>query len=186
MARAIREDTLIIEAWETYTKQTCRNRCNIYGPNGLQTLIIPVIKVNGNHTLVRDIRISNQQPWQTIHWRSITTAYSNSPFFLYYQDLFIPFFEKRFDYLLDFNAKLLEVILKSLKTNISVGISSEFTPSLPGDNREQLVSKNFSFTHPEYVQVFSAKSGFLNNLSSIDLLFNLGPESRQFLSNLGQ
>jgi hypothetical protein len=186
MARAINTGSIVIEAWETYTKQSFRNRCNIYGPNGLQTLIIPVIKVNGNHTLVRDIRISNRQPWQTIHWRSITTAYNNSPFFLYYQDLFIPIFEKRFDYLLDFNTKLLEVIIQSLKTNISVGISSEFTPSLPDGSREQVVSKKFSFTHPEYVQVFSVKSGFLSNLSTIDLLFNLGPESRQFLSNLGQ
>ena len=91
MAETAKADEIIIEAFETYTKQTCRNHCLIYGPNGRQTLSIPVIKVNGNHTITKDIRISTHQPWQKIHWRSIKTAYSNSPFFLFYQDYLSPF-----------------------------------------------------------------------------------------------
>ncbi|HZY24589.1 MAG TPA: WbqC family protein, partial [Bacteroidales bacterium] len=65
-----REEELLIERFETYPKQTSRNHCHIYGPNGRQTLSVPVIKVNGNHTLIRDIRIAST-PWQRLHWRSI-------------------------------------------------------------------------------------------------------------------
>lgn len=184
MARAIRADAITIEAWETYAKQTCRNHCSIFSPNGRQTLTIPVIKVNGNHTLSRDIRVSKHQPWQKIHWRSIETAYNNSPFFLYYQDNFIPFFEKEFDFLIDFNMQLLEVVLKSLKVNLPAQLSSDFLPELPMDQREWLVSKKCHAESPEYVQVFSEKSGFMPNLSVIDLIFNLGPESQQYLINL--
>jgi len=57
-------------------------------------LSIPVLKVNGNHTLTKDIRIATSIPWQRVHWRSIETAYNNSPFFLYYKDEFEKVFEK--------------------------------------------------------------------------------------------
>ncbi len=86
MAEVLRADTVVIEVHETYPKQTCRNHCVIQGPNGRQTLSIPVTRINGNHTKTRDILISTHEPWQKTHWRSIQTAYNNSPFFLYYLD----------------------------------------------------------------------------------------------------
>lgn len=181
MAQVIRTDEIIIEAWETYTKQTCRNHCNIYGPNGRQTLSIPVKKVNGNHTLTRDIRISYDQAWHVNHWRSITAAYNNSPFFLYYEDLFAPLFKKQFDFLIDYNQRLLESVLKSLKINIPVQFSTEFSQEGNGSKKEWLVSKKCNFINQVYHQVFSDKAGFIPNLSIIDLLFNLGPESYGYL-----
>ncbi len=184
MVKTIGAEEICIESWETYTKQTCRNHCKIGGPNGVQTLTIPVIKINGNHTLTRDIKISDSLPWQKTHWRSIETAYNNSPFFLYYQDLFSPFFQKKYNFLLDLNINILETIFKAIKQNTRVSISSQFNPLTNNDNRNDLVSKKIDFQHPVYQQPFSERNGFLNNLSIIDLIFNLGPESHPYLVNL--
>jgi hypothetical protein len=172
IAECLRSEQIIIEAFETYKKQTSRNHCLINGPNGKQRLTIPVIKVNGNHTFTKDIRISYSQNWQKIHWRSIQTAYNNSPFFLYYMDYFEPFYFMKFDFLLDFNTKALETLFNILRVEKRIEFTDHFenSPVLPGH-----------FFFPPYTQVFSTKSGFLSDLSIIDLLFNLGPGSMEYL-----
>lgn len=186
IARLITSETIVVEAWESYTKQTCRNHCNIYGPNGIQTLTIPVVKVNGNHTLTQDVRIANHLPWQLIHWRSIETAYNNSPFFLYYQDELRPFFQRTFDHLLDFNTELLLTILKLLKQDKRVIKSSTYSRDQDAAAHALLVLKGYRFQHPDYHQVFADRFGFLANLSIIDLLFNLGNEAPGYLQKLDQ
>jgi hypothetical protein len=174
LVECLHTERVIIETFETYKKQTPRNHCLVYGPNGKQKLSIPVIKVNGNHTLTRDIRISSFQNWQTIHWRSIETAYNNSPYFLYYRDYFEPFYLKKFDFLLDFNTKLLEVLFVIFRIKKEIGFTDHFeNPSVTPNN----------LLFPPYTQVFTAKSGFLPNLSIIDLIFNLGPDAVQYLSD---
>jgi len=173
IAECLRNDEILIEIFETYTKQTIRNHCSIYGPNGRQKLSIPVVKVHGNHTLTKDIHLSSDQNWQFIHWRSIETAYNNSPFFLYYRDYLEPFYLKKFDFLLDFNTKLLEIIFMILRIEKGIGFTDHFENRLNDYH-------NFIFT--PYTQVFSPKSGFLSNLSIIDLLFNLGPDVNEYLS----
>jgi hypothetical protein len=172
IAECLRSEEIVIEIFETYTKQTIRNHCNIYGPNGRQKLSIPVVKVHGNHTLTKDVRILYLQNWQSIHWRSIETAYNNSPFFLYYRDYFEPFYSKRFDFLLDFNTKLLEIIFMILRVEKGIGFTDHF---------ENRLNDYHKFIFTPYTQVFSPKSGFLSNLSIIDLLFNLGPEALGYL-----
>ena len=185
LSACLHTDQVLIERFETYPKQTCRNRCHIYGPNGLQTLSIPVIKVNGNHTLTKDIRIATSTPWQRLHWRSIETAYNNSPFFLYYQDEFERVFEKKFDFLLDLNIMLLEILFDILRIEKKIGFTDHFLKIPEGieDHREfskkMNVHSNDAF--PPYTQVFSPQHGFIADLSIIDLLFNLGPESCDFL-----
>ena len=185
IAGCLCSDQIIIERFETYPKQTFRNRCNIYGPNGLQNLSIPVVKVNGNHTQTKDIRIYQNIPWKRLHWRSIETAYNNSPFFLYYKDLFIKAFEKQFDFLIDLNSHLLITILDILKIKNEIGYTDHFLKDKKGildlqtfSNKKKTSSND---TFPHYTQVFSPIHGFLADLSIIDLIFNLGPESKDFL-----
>jgi hypothetical protein len=172
MVECMHSERITIEAFETYKKQTCRNHCAIYGPNGRQRLSIPVIKVNGNHTLTKDIRISYSQDWQKVHWRSIETAYNNSPFFLFYRDHLEPFYFKKFDFLLDFNTKLLDVLFMIFRIEKEIGFTDHF-------GKASIHQDHLFF--PSYTQVFEAKSGFLPNLSVIDLLFNLGPEAVDYL-----
>ena len=181
----LHSEQVLIERFETYPKQTIRNHCNIYGPNGRQTLSIPVLKVNGNHTLTKDIRIATSTPWQRLHWRSIETAYNNSPFFLFYQDEFEKVFEKQFDFLLDLNTLLLEIIFSILRIEKRIGFTDSFMKIPEGiddyrevSNKKKVSSKD---AFPPYNQVFSPKYGFIADLSIIDLIFNVGPESGEFL-----
>jgi len=185
ISQFIVSEKVVVEAYETYVKQTCRNHCVILGPNGRQTLSIPVIKVNGNRTLIKDIRISYTQSWQKIHWRSIETAYNNSPFFIHYRDLFMPLFMKFFTYLIDLNHEALEVIFSAIKTGRPILYTDAFIKNSESENTENLVSGRSGFLNPEYRQVFHERTGFIPNLSVIDCLFNLGPETSFYLSRCG-
>jgi len=188
MAETIRADVIVIEAFETYTKQTCRNHCAICGPNGIQTLVVPVIKVNGNHTLTKDVLISGHQSWQKIHWRSIETAYNNSPFFLYYQDHLAHLYEKDFRYLLDLNTELLTTLMKLLKIVRSIELTGKFerSPDNLKDMRTIFGMKHSSLklNYPRYSQVFESRHGFIPGLSILDVIFNLGPESYNYLESI--
>jgi hypothetical protein len=183
MAECLRAEEVRIEAFETYAKQSYRNRFSIAGPNGRQDLSIPVIRVNGNHTLVKDIRIAYIFPWQKNHWRSIRTAYSNSPFFLFYQDYFIPFYEKKIPFLLDLNLQILETLLRMLRIEKKISATEIFekTPVDVTDRRNFLVSKHHRREIEPYPQVFRTRYPFLCDLSIIDLIFNLGPDSVEYL-----
>jgi hypothetical protein len=174
-----------IEAFETYGKQSYRNRCAIAGPNGRQILIVPVNKPGGHHTPVRDILIDYGIHWQRMHWRSICAAYNKSPFFLHYQDYFIPFFEKQVTYLLDLNLEILETILNILRIDKKITLTGQYEiiPSDALDRRGEPVSKRHLQPNEPYTQVFSARYPFISDLSVIDLLFNIGPESADYLAS---
>jgi len=180
-------DEILIEAWETYPKQTLRNHCEIYGPNGRQRLTVPVIKPDGNHTRTKDIRIASHLPWQKIHWRSFEAAYNKSPYFLYYQDYLLPFYEKDYKFLLEFNLQLLETLLQAIRLDKSAATTESYEITPPGviDLRYQasgIQHPASGIRHPEYYQVFADRHGFLKDLSSVDLLFNIGPETLQYFS----
>jgi len=179
---------VVIEQYETYPRQTYRNRCEIYSPNGKIPLIIPVHKPSGNHTMTKDIVISEHEKWQKLHWRAIRTTYANSPFFLYYQDDLLSFYENKHQNLLRFNTELFSTLLSlaGLKTKISYTTGFVKDPEGLKDFRWTISpKKDFNIFLPEpYYQTFNEKHGFINNLSIIDLLFNLGPETRDYLHAL--
>lgn len=179
---------VVIEKHETYPKRTLRNRCEIYTANGKLPLTIPVTKVDGNHTRVDRIRISDQYDWQTLHWRAIRIAYTNSPFYLYYKDDVEVFYKKHFDNLFDFNMKLLRGIcdLIGLEVKISVTETYEKEPKAMADFRS-ILSPRYdisTFQFKTYYQVFAERHGFIPGLSILDLLFNMGPETAKIISGL--
>lgn len=188
MARCLQSDRIVIEAYETYPKQTRRNRCEIAGPNGRQKLVVPVRKPFGNHTLTKDICITYDLPWQNVHLKSITTAYNKSPFLLYYMDHFHSFFEKKYHFLIDLNGEILMKLLDLFGSVIPVEYSSEYqkTPAGANDLRDVLVSKNRPSVHTlqPYTQPFAERYGFLGDLSALDLIFCLGPGAKEYLNQM--
>ncbi|MDR1555915.1 MAG: WbqC family protein [Tannerellaceae bacterium] len=174
--------TVCIETAENYPKQTYRNRCIIAGANGPLTLSIPVEKPLGLKCLTRDIRISEHGNWRHLHWNALVSSYGTSPFFEYYADDFVPFYEKGKDcFLLDFNEKLRERLCGLLDMHPELSYTSSYLPQVANDFREGIrprhPAEDPGFCPRPYYQLFSGRYGFLPNLSILDLLFNMGPEA---------
>ena len=171
---------LTIEQHDHYTKQTYRNRCRIATSNHLLDLTIPVIRPK-EKCPSKEIQISYLENWRAIHWRAIESAYNSTPFFEYYKDDFEPIYQKKYDFLLDFNMDLLDVTLRLLKIPRVINKTEEYISKQDSnwlDKRELFHPKKESQSVIQpYYQVFEQKFGFQPNLSIIDLLFNMGPES---------
>ena len=180
---------IIEERFDHYVKQTYRNRCVIAGPNGPQALTFPIEHSEVLKPCTKDIRLSNHGNWRHLHWNALVSAYDKSPYFEYYADDIRPFYEKRYDYLVDFNEGLRNVICEELGLTPEILLPQayvEHTEENVEDFRESIrpkldFSSDTSFQAIPYYQVFAQRLGFLPNLSIVDLLFNMGPESRLIL-----
>lgn len=184
-----RSEVTLIEQYDSYMKQTYRNRCIIATTNGIQALTIPTERSDSqsvladNKTLMKDIRISDHGNWRHLHWNALTSAYGESPFFEYYADDIHPFFEKKWEYLYDFNMEITNKMCELIDLRPNVATTEEFIKSPEGftDFRDVIRPKHplqdDDFEPKRYYQVYEQKHGFLPNLSILDLLFNMGPES---------
>ena len=167
-----------IELFETYQKQSCRTRTNVMTANGIQTLTIPVIKTNGNHTLTKDIEISYKESWQQIHLRCLESAYRKSAYFDYYFPYFEKIYKQKFNTLIELNDFSLKTILKILKAKKEYSYTTDFEKITNEDDYRISLSKGTNKIEIKpYYQVFADRHGFIPNLSIIDLLFNEGPNS---------
>lgn len=147
---------------ERWQKQTLRNRCYIDSPSGPLALTVPVVHPAPG-TLMRDVRISDHGEWRHQHWNALCSSYRQTPFFDYYEEDFRPFYEeRRWTFLVDFNKALQQMVL-----------------SLTGLDDERLRAAFGTCVPREtpYYQMFASRHGFLPDLSIVDLLFNMGPES---------
>lgn len=179
-------DKVFVEQHDHYIKQTYRNRCTIAGPEGEIALTIPTMKPDTLKCPMKDIRISDHGNWRHLHWNAIESAYNSTPFFEYYKDDFRPFYEQKYTFLADFNEELCRLICQLIDMEPDMERTPEYKTEFAAhesDFREIIhPKKDFRLTDPEftprpYYQVFEARHGFLPNLSIIDLLFNMGPES---------
>ena len=223
-----RYDHCLIEQYDSYQKQTYRNRCVIATANGLQALTVPV-EHNANCQLstvncpldpvalhlqvkefVKDLRISDHNQWRKVHWNALQSAYRESPFFEYYVDDIRPFFEHKYDFLIDFNEAIRQKICELIDIHPHVEYTTEYVKptancqlsnrifstliplgvrtvncQLVKDFREVIHAKHpqpdADFEAKPYWQVFQHRYGFQPNLSILDLLFCMGPESVFYL-----
>ena len=170
---------VLIEQYDNYCKQTYRNRCRIATAGGVQTLTVPVVKSESPKQLMKDVRISDHGEWRHQHWNALESAYMNSPFFMYFQDDLRPFYEKKFEFLVDFNTQLTLLIMKLAGIDKPVKLTESYTRRTENilDLRNLIEpGKNEPENPKEYWQIFKKKYGFIGNLSALDLLFNMGPE----------
>ena len=178
---------VIFEVEDNYQKQTYRNRAYIYGPNGKQLLSVPIIHTKSHgRQKYKEVKIENDFNWQKQHWKTLETAYRTSPFFEFYEDDIQPVFTKKHYYLMDLNFEIIELISNFLDIELSIEktISYIEKPEKHVDFRKLASAKsgeNYNFD--EYIQVFSEKFGYMNNLSILDLLFNEGPNALNYLEN---
>ncbi len=183
---ALKYESVLIELHENFEKSTYRNRCYIAGPDGKLRLTIPLQHGRNQRTKFSEVKIAYDSDWQKIHWSSLCSCYRNSPYFEYYEDMFEHFYRQRFDLLFTFNLELLKVIIRLLKIDLTIDFTKTFVKETGNsfvDMRSKLLPNHApEFDHlPGYHQVFQDRTGFLQDLSIVDLLFNEGPNSALFL-----
>lgn len=181
---ALRQSSgIVLEAHEHYRKQQYFNRARIKGPNGVQSLSIPIVKAP-EKTPIHTRRIAYQEDWQKNHWKSLEAGYRSSPYFEFYEDRFAPFYQQKWESLLEFNLEFLKVLFPLLDLEVNWTVSEQFFDAdhyeedfRPQFNARKVIAPS-AFQAAPYQQVFP---GFEPDLSIIDLLCNEGPATHQLL-----
>ena len=176
------------ELYESWQKMSFRNRTLVAGSHGPISLSVPLENGRNQRILLKDVKISHQQAWEKQHWRTIVSCYNRSPFFEYYADSLEKLFEKKQEFLLDLNMEILQWVYNMLKQEVNLGFTEEYLPvytesmtDLRGffmPNKLQSLPKGLI-----YQQVFQDRTGFLENMGILDLLFNNGLNAKALLKD---
>ncbi len=182
-------DEIIIEADEHYSKQSYRNRCHILSPNGVQCLSIPIKRKNRREISIKEIEIDNSEKWQLNHKRSIITAYRSAPYFDFYFDELLPFFDNPAQNLFDFNLALTKKLCELLNIKNQISLNTNYQAITDADDFRESIHPKKRMQKPDedfiikpYMQVFMEKFNFVENLSILDLLMNEGSLSCTYLN----
>lgn len=182
---SLEETYLYLDIYEIYRKMSFRNRCIITGAQGIISLSVPLENGRNQHIPMQEVRISNTGKWQSHHFKSIRSAYNRSPFFDFYQDELSGIFEQPFELLMDWNISCLAWVIKKLNRGQELRYTNSAIPyqgESIEDHRNIVLPKNYMNWSPvQYRQVFEERTGFLPNLSILDLLFNSGPGAYELL-----
>jgi len=191
LSLALKSKTCLLESQENYQKRSFRNRAYIAAANGKERLTIPLAKGKNEQMPIREVQISYDQDWQKQHWGAITAAYSKAPFFEFYAPELQVFYQRRENWLFDWNYAILEFFTSVWTLEVNWELTGSYKKQYPEeimDLRGRLLPKKSPTIFQayadniHYTQVFQEKHGFIPNLSSLDLLFCTGPEGILHLS----
>lgn len=180
----VNSDEILIEAKENFHKQSYRNRCYILSSHGSQLLSVPVIEGSRHKIPVTEARIDYSKRWQQVHLRAIVSSYRCSPYFEFFYEPIEKIISAKHELLWDLNSELMKAVMQMMKLKIRVSLTTDFEiPSGASyDFRYRLdPAKHALFNYDSYLQVFSSRMSFVPNLSIIDLIFNIGPDSAGYL-----
>lgn len=186
---------LTIEACENFQKQTYRNRCQVVTANGVQALTVPMDHARSDSQQMRHIAISYATPWQQLHWKTLVSAYRNSPYFEYYEEDLHALYRLKPVYLWDYLCALQDFAWECIGCQPEMNYTTEYKHTVEDgvlDYRQMLTPKSSEYVlrasellvKDPYYQVFNQKFGFVPNLSILDLIFNMGPESLLVLERM--
>lgn len=171
-----------MEKHEHFIKQTHRNRCSIATTQGPLHLSIPLVN-EGNKTSIGNKKIAYTENWQAKHWRAIESSYNKSAYFEYFEEELKTILLKKHEFLFDLNLELIQHLLHILRLKRKILFTSEYqTFGEFVDLRDENIPHKIDFS--PYYQVFKDKTGFLPNMSILDLIFNEGLKSKEYLLNL--
>lgn len=178
-----------LEAKGPYQRRTARTRTTILTQAGPLDLSVPV---HTGHSLVyKDTRINYDTRWDRQMMYALKTAYNSSPFFEFFEREFADLLSRRYAFLWDLNADMLETISSLAGIGLNIKETDRFAPATEGQV-DLRIAVEIKFAHKmrdlcapvEYTQVFATpytERPFTPWMSVLDLLFNMGPESRNVL-----
>lgn len=202
-------DEFIIYDDMQYTRRDWRNRNQIKTPQGVQWLTVPV-QVKGKYLQkIRDTEIDGSH-WAAAHWRTIEQNYRRSPYFDEVTDWLRPIYlSENYIYISQLNRRLIETICGYLGIKTSIKNSWDYNltdgkterlldlckqaegteyvsgPAAKGYLDEKLFDREevkvtwFDYDgYPAYPQLWG---DFTHLVSILDLLFNCGKTSPQFM-----
>ena len=179
---------IIFDQYDCFIKMSFRNRTLIAGSNGMVTLSVPIEQGRNQKKPMRDIKISNRDKWQMQHWKSIVSCYNRSPWFEFYSDELVGLYGRPFTFLLDWNLTCFEWSIQKLGLKSEVSLSNGYYKNYPPEEyidwRGKVLPKNYQdFRAIRYGQVFEERTGFLPNLSILDVLFCEGKNALNVLDS---
>lgn len=175
-----------IDIYETFPRQTFRNRCLLLSANGVQSISVPIKRNKNERTISKDAQINWKEDWNVRAWRAIYSNYGKSPFFEYYDLEIKKILDNKYRFLLDLNLDILEFIKKKFALDFNIF----FTDNYIREEENNFMNAFRCQTRIEdgkllssYFQSFSDKFDFEPNLSCLDLLFSMGKEGGTYIRN---
>ncbi len=183
-AAALDAGTLLVDLEEQRLPlRHSHHRYRIDGPNGIQTLTVPLVgSTNNMMTPLREVLISEHGDWRRLHWGALYSAYGRSPYFDYVADDLYQVIYGQQRYLHEFNAQLHEVIVDFMDLPLETRYlikDEEIKGEGVADLRGLIGMKKadaLPITPVPYYQMWTASSGFCPDLSVLDLMMNMGRE----------
>lgn len=178
------------DIYDRWRKMSFGNRCMVAGADGPINLTVPLLEGRDQKKPVKEVLIDNRKPWQSQHWKTITSCYNRSPWFHFYGDELAGLYHRHFEFLIDWNRACFDWMSAKMGLSVTTG----FLEKMPGpeeasgylDMRNKLTPKTILQQFPEpvrYRQVFEERTGFIPHLSVLDLLFCEGKNARRILQS---
>ena len=186
---------------------TNRNKI-ISKDKGWDRIIVPV-KKNQTHKKIRDVEINNKIEWRDESYKKLCESYDTSKFFMIYKDYFEGLYNKEWKNIFELNFETIKQILHWLDIKVEIVVESKL--NISGQSTQRLIEvckklnaetyvsgiggkqylneklfaeNNINLEYQKYTPICyeqNLSKSFIQNLSIIDFLANVGPDGGKLL-----
>ena len=175
-----KEKQVCFDSHAHFTKMSFKNKMVILSAQGPLALTIPIVGGRDQKTSIQDIRIAYDAPWQAQHFKALKTCYKRAPYFEYYEADLEKLYSTRTEFLVEFLESCHQFLQKAIKGKWELIQFNEYAQKIKEEETKKEIHPwqpnnyaQFPIQH-EYQQVFTSPSGFIQNLSILDMLFCVG------------
>jgi hypothetical protein len=175
-----KEKQVCFDSHAPFTKMSFKNKMVILSAQGPLALTIPIVGGRDQKTAINNIHIAYDAPWQAQHFKALKTCYKRAPYFEYYEADLEKLYSTKTELLIDFLEACHQFLQKAVKGKWELIQYNEYAQKIKEEETKKEIHPwqpnnyaQFPIQH-EYQQVFTSPSGFIQNLSILDMLFCVG------------